>query len=106
MLLLRLVLKLGGVAVLGCGDALACVIGRRFGKERWPGSQKTYVGSAAFVGGTFAFFLFYRPIYLSRGQLVLDSVIIAILEATVTSVDNLVLPLYFSALALCAVAVA
>ena len=100
-----LVLKLGGVAVLGCGDALACVIGRRFGKKRWPGSQKTYVGSAAFVGGTFAFFLFYRPIYVSRGQLVLDSVIIAILEATVTSVDNLVLPLYFSALALCAVAV-
>ena len=53
----------------------------------------------------FVFFLFYKPIYLSRGQLVLDSVIIAILEATVTSVDNLVLPLYFSALALCAVAV-
>ena len=100
-----LVLKLGGVAVLGCGDALACVVGRRYGDKRWPGSQKTYVGSAAFVGGVFAFFLFYKPIFLSRGQLVLDSVIIAILEATVTSVDNLVLPLYFSALALCAVAV-
>ena len=100
-----LVLKLGGVAVLGCGDALACVVGRRFGVQRWPGSPKTYVGSAAFVGGVFAFFLFYKPIFLSRGQLVLDSVIIAILEATVPSVDNLVLPLYFSALALCAVAV-
>ena len=57
------------------------------------------------MGGTFAFFLFYKPIYLSRGQLVLDSVIIAILEATATSVDNLVLPLYSPALALCAVAV-
>jgi len=100
-----LVLKLGGVAVLGCGDALACVVGRRFGIQRWPGSPKTYVGSAAFVLGVFAFFLFYKPIFLSRGQLVLDSVIIAILEATVASVDNLVLPLYFSALALCAVAV-
>ena len=64
-------------------------------------SQKTYVGSAAFVGGTFAFFLFYKPIYLSRGQLVLDSVIIAILEATATSVDNLgAAPLLFGAGAL------
>ena len=66
------------------------------------GAQKTYVGSAA-----------SSPVLPSssstgrstvRGSFVLTPVV-AVLEATVTSVDNLVLPLYFSALALCAVAV-
>ena len=69
------------------------------------GDAGTLVVLSGVIGIAFAFFLFYKPIFLSRGQLVLDAMVIAILEATVPSVDNLVLPLYFSALALCAVAV-
>lgn len=37
-----------GVLVLGVGDALASIIGRRYGKVHWPGSSKTVEGSAAF----------------------------------------------------------
>lgn len=100
-----LVLRLGGVAVLGAGDAAACVVGRRCGASRWPASTKTYVGSLAFVVATRAFFCFFNPIYVRGWELALAAVLVAFLEATVASVDNLVLPLYFSALALCAVAV-
>lgn len=37
-----------GVLVLGIGDALASVVGRRYGKVHWPGSSKTMEGSGAF----------------------------------------------------------
>lgn len=37
-----------GVLVLGVGDALASVVGRRYGRVYWPGSCKTVEGSLAF----------------------------------------------------------
>lgn len=38
-----------GVLILGIGDALASVVGRRYGKVHWPRSSKTIEGSAAFM---------------------------------------------------------
>lgn len=38
-----------GVLILGIGDALASVIGRRYGRLHWPRSSKTIEGSAAFM---------------------------------------------------------
>lgn len=38
-----------GVLVLGVGDALASIVGRRYGRMYWPGSSKTVEGSVAFV---------------------------------------------------------
>lgn len=38
-----------GVLVLGIGDALASIVGRRYGRLHWPASSKTIEGSAAFL---------------------------------------------------------
>lgn len=39
-----------GILVLGVGDALASVVGKRLGRHRWSaGSLKTVEGSVAFV---------------------------------------------------------
>ncbi|SPC66302.1 related to SEC59 - Dolichol kinase [Ustilago sp. UG-2017b] len=44
------ILQQTGVLVLGVGDALASVVGRRYGRTYWPGgSSKTVEGSVAFV---------------------------------------------------------
>ncbi|KAF9172462.1 hypothetical protein BGX21_005332 [Mortierella sp. AD011] len=40
---------LSGIFALGVGDAMASIIGKRFGKHRWPGTIKTVEGTIAFV---------------------------------------------------------
>ncbi|KAF9108077.1 hypothetical protein BGX27_008489 [Mortierella sp. AM989] len=40
---------LSGIFALGVGDAMASIIGKRFGKNRWPGTIKTVEGTIAFV---------------------------------------------------------
>ncbi|KAF8983940.1 hypothetical protein BGZ46_009177 [Entomortierella lignicola] len=40
---------LSGIFALGVGDAMASIIGKRFGKHRWPGTIKTIEGTVAFV---------------------------------------------------------
>lgn len=42
------------LAMLMIGDAAAALVGRRFGKTRWPGSPKSIEGSAAYVVAAFA----------------------------------------------------
>ena len=41
------------LAMLMVGDGAAAVVGRRFGRTRWPGSPKTAEGSAAYVVAAF-----------------------------------------------------
>ncbi|KAG0050732.1 hypothetical protein BGZ83_004479 [Gryganskiella cystojenkinii] len=40
---------LSGIFSLGVGDAMASIIGKRFGRRRWPGTIKTVEGTIAFV---------------------------------------------------------
>ncbi|KAG0230465.1 hypothetical protein BGW42_000942 [Actinomortierella wolfii] len=40
---------LSGIFALGFGDAMASIVGRRWGRHRWPGTIKTVEGTAAFV---------------------------------------------------------
>ncbi|KAG0210202.1 hypothetical protein BGX28_009507 [Mortierella sp. GBA30] len=40
---------LSGIFALGVGDAMASIIGKRFGRHRWPGTVKTVEGTIAFV---------------------------------------------------------
>lgn len=51
-----------GVLTLGVGDALASIVGRRYGRIRWPASGKTLEGSLAFVTSIFASAVFLRAI--------------------------------------------
>ncbi|UZJ56783.1 hypothetical protein CBS101457_006103 [Exobasidium rhododendri] len=94
-----------GVLTLGIGDALASVVGRRYGKVHWPKSSKTMEGSVAFVTSIFASALFLRaigwcaPFPLIRFGAV--TVILGILEGASNQNDNLVLPVFaFIALSL------
>ncbi|KAG0357533.1 hypothetical protein BGX24_006187, partial [Mortierella sp. AD032] len=41
---------LSGIFALGVGDAMASIVGKRFGRHRWPGTIKTVEGTLAFVG--------------------------------------------------------
>lgn len=40
---------LSGIFALGVGDAMASIVGKRFGRHRWPGTVKTVEGTIAFV---------------------------------------------------------
>lgn len=51
-----------GVLTLGVGDALASIVGRRYGKSRWPASSKTLEGSLSFMTSIFIASLFLRAI--------------------------------------------
>ena len=42
------------LAMLMVGDGAAAVVGRRFGRTRWPGSPKSVEGSAAYAATAFA----------------------------------------------------
>ncbi|KAG0661034.1 hypothetical protein C6P45_001442 [Maudiozyma exigua] len=44
-----------GLVSLGVGDSLASIVGKKFGRYRWPESEKTIEGTVAFIGSTFVF---------------------------------------------------
>lgn len=89
-----------GILVMGVSDALAGLVGQRFGRRgyRVPGGRKTYLGSAAFLAST---------VVLSAGALLATggswptSLALAVVLGTVLTVsegvlgggaDNVVLP--------------
>ncbi|CAG8677346.1 2559_t:CDS:10, partial [Gigaspora rosea] len=41
--------NISGILTLGLGDAMASIIGKRYGRKRWPGTTKTIEGSIAFI---------------------------------------------------------
>lgn len=73
--------KLWGVWSLGIGDALAAVIGKTWGKRKWPASQRTLEGSVGFLLTGFAA---QKPLVVVTAMLV---------EACTSQMDNIVLPL-------------
>ncbi|ORZ32120.1 hypothetical protein BCR44DRAFT_1255416 [Catenaria anguillulae PL171] len=83
---------LAGMAALGVGDAVASLVGRRFGTWRWfAGCDKSVQGSAGFVAGTLAFFVAVgEPLTL---PLVGAVVATAGVEAVSSQFDNFVVPL-------------
>jgi len=78
-------------AVFMVGDAAAAVVGRRFGRHRWPGSRRTIEGSLAFFGAALLTALFF-PIPLLHG--VLAALLATALEVLPLPLnDNLRVPL-------------
>ncbi|ETS60555.1 dolichol kinase [Moesziomyces aphidis] len=93
------ILQQTGVLVLGVGDALASVVGRRYGRVYWPGgSSKTVEGSLAFVGSIMVAAWALRLVgwvedfsSLKYGAVVTA---LGLLEGVSDQHDNLVLPIF------------
>ncbi|KAG9076267.1 hypothetical protein FS749_011979 [Ceratobasidium sp. UAMH 11750] len=92
------VLGLAGVIVLGVGDALASIVGRKMGFSRWfPSSGKTLEGTAAFAASVFIcnWIIAAREFpSIHLAAMVCAVVMTALLEAVSKQNDNLTIPLY------------
>ncbi|KAI8873778.1 hypothetical protein GQ42DRAFT_14330 [Ramicandelaber brevisporus] len=110
---LSVVFALSGVLVLGLGDSLASVCGKRFGRHRWPGTKKSIEGTAAFIVGSLlaiscitrlasssSFSSVESAVSWSQWVFVLvpSVVFVALLEALSYQCDNIVLPVTLYAL--------
>ncbi|GAA5821323.1 hypothetical protein JCM10212_006779 [Sporobolomyces blumeae] len=87
-----------GVLVLGIGDSLASIIGKLFGRTRWPGTSKTVEGTAAFIVSIMVSAWVLRVVHLvpsfSLGRYLLAVTLSALFEAASSQNDNLVIPIY------------
>ncbi|SNX87634.1 related to SEC59 - Dolichol kinase [Melanopsichium pennsylvanicum] len=93
------ILQQTGVLVLGVGDALASIVGRRYGRMYWPGgSSKTVEGSLAFVMSIGVSAWMLRMMgwceQFSWGKYVMVVVSLGVLEGVSDQHDNLVLPIF------------
>lgn len=97
---------LSGIITLGVGDTAASVVGTLYGRHHWPRTRKTIEGTFGAVVAMilFIWILYYVTIVFSHTQtewimtwtdIVLATVVVALLEAYTTQIDNLYLPLYF-----------
>ncbi|ORY82330.1 hypothetical protein BCR35DRAFT_81373 [Leucosporidium creatinivorum] len=87
-----------GVLVLGVGDALASIVGKYLGRLRWPGTSKTVEGTTAFVL-SIAFCAWLLRVTgltppFSMPRYLLATTLAALLEASSSQNDNLIIPLY------------
>ncbi len=93
-----------GIIVLGIGDALAAVVGTRFGKFRWPGTNKTFEGSFAAILSCIVFYYLVFGVYFCENKKCLEknfwigiseSIICTFfLEAITKQIDNIYLPMF------------
>lgn len=88
-----------GVAVVGVGDAVALIVGHKWGRTKWRGLSRTIEGSVAFFVSTFAAFVAIDRFVLpetSRVQnwenLFIVVVLTTLLEGAATLNDNVLLP--------------
>ncbi|KAJ1981567.1 dolichol kinase [Dimargaris xerosporica] len=96
--------SLAGVLTLGIGDAVASVVGQRWGYHRWPWGRKTVQGTAGFVASVLITWRSLVP-WLSAGPATghwswtMASVCVAALvEALTDQNDNLFVPLVLASL--------
>ena len=87
-----------GISVLAIGDAAASVIGVNFGKHKWPGSKKSFEGTAGAFIGTWLCMLIIQQFgkvdfsFMDLISLAFPSLIAALDEAFTSQIDNLTLP--------------
>lgn len=88
-----------GVLSLGMGDAAASIIGKKYGKHKWPASKKSIEGTVAFVLammlGEFIVKLIYHEGSVIRWKrFVVGVLCTGIMEAVSSQNDNLIIPIY------------
>ncbi|XP_077050494.1 dolichol kinase [Siphateles boraxobius] len=89
-----------GVLAVGVGDTVASIFGSSVGEIRWPGTKKTFEGTAtsvfAQIIAVVVFLIADSSINLnaSYSWVVGSITMVAMLEAYTSQIDNLLLPLY------------
>lgn len=89
--------SLVGVISLGVGDSLASIVGGKWGRIKWPGTNKTVEGTLVFILATSAVSLFCQHRYnsfspISNGNVVLTCIVSGILEGNSVLNDNILIP--------------
>ncbi|XP_067825901.1 dolichol kinase [Heptranchias perlo] len=89
-----------GVLAVGIGDAMASAFGSTMGEVRWPGTKKTFEGTATSVFAQIIavalILIFDKTVSLNGSYIwIVGSIgIVSLLEAYTDQIDNLLLPLY------------
>ncbi|KAI8145306.1 hypothetical protein BJV82DRAFT_33585 [Fennellomyces sp. T-0311] len=113
----NLLASLSGIVALGFGDAAASLVGKKWGRYRWPGTKKTVEGTVAFVIAVYtsSLLIMYVSALLgissaSRfvtsagrgewGSFLITASMTGLLEAFSSQNDNIMIPLYIYALIL------
>lgn len=86
-----------GLVSLGIGDAFASIVGKRLGRWRWPGGDKTIEGTVAFVLCSFAVTCLLKRVLgyystLSVGGLFVSCLMSGVLEGNSVLNDNILVP--------------
>jgi dolichol kinase len=93
-----------GIITLGVGDSISAIIGVNFGRLHWPGGSRTVEGSIcmflSMVCAVMFHVVFRRFDDLNSVELVVPLVVITLIEASTSQVDNLYLPLAGSSVVL------
>jgi dolichol kinase len=98
---------LGGLVVLGAGDAAGAIIGSTLGQVHWPGGRKTLEGTLAATLASLAT-ISLLAVWQLRNQgglgnvrwheVLLATLLTCVLEAFTKQIDNLTLPIFYSSL--------
>ncbi|SCU89301.1 LANO_0D04434g1_1 [Lachancea nothofagi CBS 11611] len=89
--------SLVGVVSLGVGDSLASIVGYRWGRHRWPGTNKTFEGTVAFITATSVCSLLFQRFLgefqdITSMKLVLICIFSGLLEGNSVLNDNILVP--------------
>ncbi|XP_015118179.1 dolichol kinase isoform X1 [Diachasma alloeum] len=89
---------LSGVLTIGIGDSAASIVGTKWGKTKWPGSNKSVEGTVACILSQLTFvcglaILGFIPNYFILIRSTLSIIAVSFIEARTDQVDNLPLPI-------------
>ncbi|KAI9208964.1 uncharacterized protein BJ171DRAFT_487981 [Polychytrium aggregatum] len=95
----KLALGLGGMLTIGVGDSMASIVGKRFGRHRWPGTKKTMEGTAAYIVSVLVVYQAVSMLLAPEDRIPIFGLAVstltgAMLEAVSDQNDNIMIPAY------------
>jgi dolichol kinase len=90
---------LSGVLTLGVGDAAASIIGKKYGRHKYPGLKKSFEGTFAFIlavclGGYIAAYFGWTGTPANPARFFIGATMTGLLEGISTENDNLIISVY------------